>query len=405
VYGVYVQKFLKTTGVRQFTNQGKVVYAISSSRDQRCGDLAVVSDNPMFISYNSTEKIFATRLDGSGNFVWPGNRIEVSSTTAGGGTPKMRYGFTPDGPNRCAATWTEDRGLGYMGYAQGVSVGGLIGVNVSTQGGVPATITTSGGTLPMVANVIPLSANQAVTWSIVPGTGMATISAAGLVTAVSNGTAYAKATAVQDTTVTGSLMFTMSGQPAQPPAVITLAATTITSSGATLNGTVNANNSNTNVSFEWGLTPAYGDSIDATPLVVTGSIATAVLANLTGLSSNTTYHYRVKGISAAGQSAGTDLTFKTSVGVGINDNEPMKVDIYPVPNDGRFAVSISNGSEKTFSMDVFNNFGSKIYTKRNIATPGNSITAIDLGPVPAGLYILILRSGGEQRAFRFLVDK
>ena len=405
VYGVYVQKFLKTTGARQFTDQAKVVYAISGSADQRCGDLAVVSDNPMFMSYNSTEKIFATRLDGSGNFVWPGNRIEVSSTTAGASTPKMRYGFTPDGPNRCACTWTEDRGSGYMGYAQGVSVGGLIGLTVATEGGNPPTITTNGGTLQMVATVFPASASQAVTWSIVPGTGMATISASGLVTAVSNGTAYAKAAAVQDPTVTDSLMITMSGQTAQPPLVITLDATAITSSGATLNGTVNANNSSTNVSFDWGLTPAYGYTIDATPSVVTGTTATAVLANLTGLSSNTTYHYLVKGTNAAGTATGVDLTFKTPAGVGVSDQDPLKVEIYPVPNEGLFNISISNGSEKAFSLDVYNNLGSNIFTKSNITLQGTGITVIDLRPVPAGLYTLLLRSAGEKRTFKFLVNK
>jgi hypothetical protein len=80
----------------------------------------------------------------------------------------MRYGFTPDGPNRCAGTWTENRVSGYKGYAQGISIGGLIGVTVATQNGVPAVITTDGGTLQMVSTVFPASADQSVTWSINP---------------------------------------------------------------------------------------------------------------------------------------------------------------------------------------------------------------------------------------------
>jgi hypothetical protein len=196
----------------------------------------------------------------------------------------------------------------------------------------------------------------------------------------------------------------MSGQIAQPPAVITLAATAITSSGATLNGTVNANNSSASVSFDWGLTTAYGYTIDATPSVVSGTMVTAVLANLAGLSSNTTYHYRVKATNAAGQTTGDDVIFKTQIGVGINDGDPWKAEIYPVPNDGCFNISISGGSEKAFSLDVFNNLGLIILTKRNIRAQ-EGITVIDLRPVPAGLYTLLLRSAGEQRAFKFLVNK
>lgn len=308
-YGVYVQKFLKTTGARQFTDNGKVVYPISSSSDYQSGEMILVNDTPIFLSYDVNDIIYATRLDASGNFVWPGNRVEISSTTAGGSTPKMRFGLSTDGPNRCAGVWTENRTGDYMGYAQGISIGGLIGVNVATQGGVPATITTSGGTLQMVATVLPAAASQNVTWSIVPGTGNATINATGLVTATGNGTVYAKATAVQDVTVKDSLLITISGQTIANPVVTTLAATNIAQTAATLNGSVTANLYPTTVSFDWGTSTAYGNTIAATPSVVTGSSPVAVLANLTSLTTNVTYHFRCVGTSSAGTFNGADQTF------------------------------------------------------------------------------------------------
>jgi hypothetical protein len=310
-YGVYVQKFLRSTGTRQFTDAAKVVYAISTASDQLCGELALVTDQPMFSSYDANYKIYATRLNSSGNFTWPGNRVEISSTTAGGSTPKMRYGFTPDGPNRCAGTWTENRGSFYKGYAQGISIGGLIAIDVATQGNVPAVITTPGGTLQMVATVLPSSANQSVTWSIVPGTGAASISATGLVTAISDGTVYAKAVAVQDITVYDSLMITISNQVPLPPTVVTLAATNVYGTTATLNGSVVANGSSTTVSFNWGLTASYGNTVAATPSTVTGNTPTAVFANLTGLLPVTTYHFRCVGVNSIGTTLGSDLTFTT----------------------------------------------------------------------------------------------
>ena len=396
---------MKTGGTRQFSDLAKVVYAISGSSDQLAGDLALVDDTPMFMSENSTYKIFATRLDDDGNFVWPGNRVEISSSTAPMSKPKMRYGFTPDGPDRCAGTWTEDRGTGYKGYAQGISVGGLIGITVATQNGVPAIITTDGGTLQMVSTVFPSSADQSVTWSIVPGTGMATISTTGLVTAVSNGTAYAKATAVQDTTVWDTLMITMSGQSAMPPTVVTLPATDITSSSATLNGMVNANTLITDVSFEWGLTSFYGNTIAAIPPTVSGTLDTPVLAYLNGLQSNTTYHFRVMGSNLAGTSTGDDLTFTTSVGVGIDNKEARKMEIYPVPNDGEFNISVSSGTETTFTLEVYDNLGSKIFSNKNIKINGTCVTGIDLRPVSSGLYTVIIRNNANQVVRKILVNK
>jgi hypothetical protein len=318
-YGVYVQKFLKTSGARQFTDAGKVVYGISSNTDQLAGNLALTSDTPMFMNYDVTGKIYATRLDASGNFIWPGNRVEISSTTS---LSKLRYGFSPDGPNRCAGTWVETRSSVALGYAQGISIGGLIGVKVATQGNVPAVITTSGGTLQMVDTVFPASASQAVTWSIVLGTGSASISTGGLVTAISNGTVYAKAVAVQDITVKDSMMITISGQAPQVPTVVTLAATGIGPNVATLNGTVNANSSTTTVSFNWGLTTAYGNTIGATPGTVTGNTPTPVLANLTGLLPLTTYHFRVTATNSVGTSNGNDMTFTTTSGLPTVTTEP-----------------------------------------------------------------------------------
>jgi len=94
-------------------------------------------------------------------------------------------------------------------------------------------------------------------------------------------------------------------------AVVTEASSGLTSSGATLNGSVNANNESAAVTFEYGPTLAYGTSKAGTPSPVTGSVATAVSSSLTGLLPNTTYHFRVNANTAAGIAHGSDLTFTT----------------------------------------------------------------------------------------------
>jgi phosphodiesterase/alkaline phosphatase D-like protein/Leucine-rich repeat (LRR) protein len=98
----------------------------------------------------------------------------------------------------------------------------------------------------------------------------------------------------------------------QPPTAITDIATGVSVSGATMNGTVNANDGSTTVTFEYGPTTSYGTSVTATPSPVTGSTDTAVSAILTGLTSDTTYHFRVKAVSAGGTSYGDNLTFYTN---------------------------------------------------------------------------------------------
>jgi len=79
-----------------------------------------------------------------------------------------------------------------------------------------------------------------------------------------------------------------------------------------LSGTVNANNASSSVSFEYGLTTAYGSSITASPSTVTGYSSQAITGNLTGLALNTLYHYRIKSTNSSGTSYGDDMTFTSS---------------------------------------------------------------------------------------------
>jgi alpha-tubulin suppressor-like RCC1 family protein len=96
------------------------------------------------------------------------------------------------------------------------------------------------------------------------------------------------------------------------PVVSTLAATGIVDTGAVLAGSVNANGSSTTVSFEYGLTTAYGGTVAATPSAVTGTTTTAVSAAVGGLVSGVTYHYRVTATGPGGTLVGNDMIFTTS---------------------------------------------------------------------------------------------
>ncbi len=404
VYGIYIQKFLKTTGARQFTNTAKVVYPIGSNMYTQAGALALVNDAPMFMYYTSNYKIYATRLDETGNFVWPGNQVEISSTTATGGNGKMRYGFTPVGPNKCAGTWTEKRGSNYNGYAQGISIGGLTGVAVATQGGVPAQITTDQGTLQLVATVYPSTANQAVTWSIVQGTGGASIDANGLVTGISNGTVYGVATSVQDTTVSGSILITLTNQSGVAPTVVTLPASDFTSSTAVINGTVNANNFSADVIFDYGTSVFYGQTVPGNPPTVTGTSTTSVSADLSGLTPNTLYHYRIRATSAAGTSNGAGLTFLTG-GVGVNDKNPPTFDIYPVPNDGLFNISFSSDQELSCKLEIYNSLGVRVYGAKTMALSRNRVEQVDLRTLPSGVYTIILRTADSNVVRNVMVNR
>jgi hypothetical protein len=106
-----------------------------------------------------------------------------------------------------------------------------------------------------------------------------------------------------------------------PPLATTLPATNVLTSSATLNGTIQAGNLTTTVTFEYGTTMEYGNTIAATPATVTGNTPTNVSANITGLDPLTTYHFRVKAVNNEGTAYGGDMSF-TTTGACKDDFEP-----------------------------------------------------------------------------------
>jgi len=97
----------------------------------------------------------------------------------------------------------------------------------------------------------------------------------------------------------------------QAPSGLTQTPTNVTATGATLNGTVNPNDLSTTVTFEYGTTTSYGSTATATQSPVTGNAMVNVSAEISGLLSGTTYHYRVKTVNSIGTTYSEDRTFAT----------------------------------------------------------------------------------------------
>ena len=349
-YGIYVQKFDKQTGARLLTDNAQQVYPISASFDVQAGDLSLVNDAPFFMSYDANYKIYATRLDANGNFVWPGNRIELSSTTAGPGSPKGRYAFKALSNAQAIGVWTENRNGIEKAYAQNITPGGLFGLDVSTQGNVPATITTSAGTLQMVSTIFPATANQSVTWTIVPVTGGATIAGTGLITASANGTVWAKAISIADNTVSDSLLITISGQTSVTPLGFTFSSTqpaTTSCGGATalsiVVGTAGIGGFNGPILLNATGQPAgttVGYSVNP---VTAGNNVTVTLSNTHQLIAGS-YTITLVGTSAGVSTQTTNLLFVITQGAApIISTSPQDVSIC-VDSPVNFTVAANTGT-------------------------------------------------------------
>ena len=114
---------------------------------------------------------------------------------------------------------------------------------------------------------------------------------------------------------TGFTSPTWNGYPAvmvsAVPTVTTTAASGITATGATLNGTVNPNGAATTARFEYGPTTAYGNTANVTLSPANGTTAQTISAGITGLQPGQTYHYRLTATNSGGTGTGADMTLVT----------------------------------------------------------------------------------------------
>lgn len=94
------------------------------------------------------------------------------------------------------------------------------------------------------------------------------------------------------------------------PAATTGGASAVTTSGATLSGSVDPFSSATSFVVEYGRTAAYG-SVTSSQTIPAGPAAVPVSVRVGGLASGTLHHYRVVASSAGGTTRGADRTFRT----------------------------------------------------------------------------------------------
>jgi hypothetical protein len=94
-----------------------------------------------------------------------------------------------------------------------------------------------------------------------------------------------------------------------PPIVTTNLATNVTTSSATLNGSLDPHGLTTTVHFQYGRTTSYGHTTAMQSQ--TGNTYRNIASNIGGLTTDTTYHFRIIATNSAGTRADSDRTFTT----------------------------------------------------------------------------------------------
>ena len=145
------------------------------------------------------------------------------------------------------------------------------------------------------------------------GAGSADNSVSAAITGLTFGTTYYYRVVAMNASGTenGAIMSFATGTPNSAPTVTTDSASSVTISGAVLNGTVNPNELATTAVFEWGTDPTLVTHSTTSPAhsVGTGSTSVAINDAISGLTPGVTYYYRVSATNSVGTSTGVIASF------------------------------------------------------------------------------------------------
>jgi hypothetical protein len=142
----------------------------------------------------------------------------------------------------------------------------------------------------------------------------------------------------------------------------------------------------------------YSATPGGTGAPISGATAQTYDATLTG----TGYYWTIVTINGCSSDSSNH---KLIIIVGIDSHSSTAINIYPVPNDGQFNVSITTASSESFSISVYNSLGVKIYEETKVDVNGSLQKMIDLRPVPNGVYSVVFENSQNQVVKKIIVNK
>ncbi len=225
-----------------------------------------------------------------------------------------------------------------------------------------------------------------VSCSSLPGNGTSAVAVSAPLTGLTANTEYhfrISATSANGTSKGADETFTT---PVNPPTVVTEKASAVTQTTATLNATVNPNGGEvTECKFEYGTTTEYKSTpVSCTSLPGNGTSAVAVSAPLTGLTPNTTYHFRVSATNSSGTSKGSDETFKTLPNAPTVVSEPA-ASIAQTTATFKATVNPNGGEVTECKFEYGTNTEYKSTPVSCSSLPGNGTSAVAVSAPVTGL--------------------
>ncbi len=127
----------------------------------------------------------------------------------------------------------------------------------------------------------------------------------------------------------------------------------------------------------------YSATLSGTGAPIIGATSQTYVATLEG------YYWSVVTLNGCSSAESNHHLIRVT---GVDSHSSSAINVYPVPNDGRFTVSIISPSQEPFTITIFSNLGVKIYEVKDIHVNGQFDQVIDLRTTFNGIYTVVIRN-------------
>jgi hypothetical protein len=180
--------------------------------------------------------------------------------------------------------------------------------------------------------------------------------------------------------------------------------------------------SGTNACGEGAVSPDFAVTVNAKPetptITATGDVLTSsapagnqwyyegtMIAGATGQTYTATasgYYWVVVTLNGCSSDESNHINMTI---IGMDPLQSGNCSVYPVPNDGRFNISITSPTVENFTIKVYNNLGVMIYEIMNVEVNGTALRTVDLRPTPAGIYSVVIENGSKHLIRKILINR
>ena len=120
--------------------------------------------------------------------------------------------------------------------------------------------------------------------------------------------------------------------------------------------------------------------------------------------SQTTVNLAVEGDGVLCVWESAPLTFDCEVWAGVEERDVRMLRAYPNPGDGRFRVELPEGMSGTVETEVLDLSGRRVWSS-SYATGAQGELLLELGHLPAGVYMAVLVNNGQRHLARLSIAR